>query len=235
MVTCADTFLHMDDRVLYPCMFCGKSMATASGLSRHQQMSTSCRQKLQELISSYNITAFDDYVQPAGDPKAGCLNAQEDREMHLFADVPFIPPPDPNVREHVRTCEYMPTVEPDHDDHPSDQDRFVQDFPKSRQAGVPIDSELNGTMFDKAKAELGDSPWYPFENEEDWQLAEWLSKRVGQNAIDEFLKLPIVSQQCQFLLIWTLTNLPYTGRQKTRWRHHHIIKGHSSVSWTSSQ
>jgi hypothetical protein len=35
--------------------------------------------------------------------------------------------------------------------------------------------------------------WTPLEDEDDWQLAEWLVKNVGQNSIDEFLKLPVVS------------------------------------------
>lgn len=37
--------------------------------------------------------------------------------------------------------------------------------------------------------------WAPFENEEEWELARWLTKNVGQAKTDDFLKLPIVSFQ----------------------------------------
>ena len=33
----------------------------------------------------------------------------------------------------------------------------------------------------------------PFANKEEWELAQWLSRQVGQKAIDEYLKLSIVS------------------------------------------
>jgi hypothetical protein len=36
------------------------------------------------------------------------------------------------------------------------------------------------------------SHWGPFENEEEWGLAEWLIRNVGQKQTDTFLKLPIV-------------------------------------------
>ncbi|KAG1858327.1 hypothetical protein C8R48DRAFT_748782 [Suillus tomentosus] len=49
-------------------------------------------------------------------------------------------------------------------------------------------------MFRTIRAEqeaLGLDPWAPFANEEEWHLVKWLIARVGQTAIDEFLKLPI--------------------------------------------
>ena len=41
------------------------------------------------------------------------------------------------------------------------------------------------------KAQL--EPWAPFEDLEEWDLAQWLLLNAGQNATDKFLKLPIVS------------------------------------------
>jgi hypothetical protein len=55
------------------------------------------------------------------------------------------------------------------------------------------------TPFEKLKEEqvaLGESEWAPFASQEEWDLAQWLMKNVGQNSLDEFLKLPIVSSQC---------------------------------------
>ncbi|KAF8193586.1 hypothetical protein K438DRAFT_1538848, partial [Mycena galopus ATCC 62051] len=52
------------------------------------------------------------------------------------------------------------------------------------------------TMFERLRAAQGASQlsrFEPFLDEEEWGLASWLSKHVGQTAADEFLKLPIVS------------------------------------------
>ena len=42
----------------------------------------------------------------------------------------------------------------------------------------------------RANAEVDE--WAPFKDEEEWELFRWLIKHVGQNRIDEFLKLSIV-------------------------------------------
>jgi hypothetical protein len=39
----------------------------------------------------------------------------------------------------------------------------------------------------------GSSEWAPFENQQEWELAQWLMKSLGQTSIDEYLKLSIVS------------------------------------------
>jgi hypothetical protein len=39
----------------------------------------------------------------------------------------------------------------------------------------------------------GEDKWAPFCNKEEWGLAEWLVKSLGQTRMDEILKLPIVS------------------------------------------
>lgn len=39
----------------------------------------------------------------------------------------------------------------------------------------------------------GENPFIPFEDQEEWELAEWLMTETTQQARDKFLKLPIVS------------------------------------------
>ena len=36
-------------------------------------------------------------------------------------------------------------------------------------------------------------PWDPFANKQEWALAKWLMRNVGQKSTDEFLKLLLVS------------------------------------------
>ncbi|KAG6906093.1 hypothetical protein DXG01_015962 [Tephrocybe rancida] len=42
------------------------------------------------------------------------------------------------------------------------------------------------------QAREGKEHWEPFESEEEWELAMWLMKHVGQKSTDEYLKLCIV-------------------------------------------
>jgi hypothetical protein len=70
--------------------------------------------------------------------------------------------------------------------------RWIEDYPRpAGTAGVSAQ-----TYFEKLLAEQrakGVNNWAPFEDEEEWGLAQWLMLNVGQNATDKFLKLPIVS------------------------------------------
>ena len=64
--------------------------------------------------------------------------------------------------------------------------------------GKPLFETLN----EEQKRE-GYSLWAPFNDEDEWQLAEWLIRNVGQKETDAFLRLPIVS----FLLLSLSTYL----------------------------
>ncbi|KAG1825196.1 hypothetical protein EV424DRAFT_1471780 [Suillus variegatus] len=45
------------------------------------------------------------------------------------------------------------------------------------------------------RMEEGEDPWSPFEDAEEWDLAQWLVKNLGQTRTDEFLKLPITQNR----------------------------------------
>ncbi|KAG1867247.1 hypothetical protein DFJ58DRAFT_904528 [Suillus subalutaceus] len=54
------------------------------------------------------------------------------------------------------------------------------------------------TSFEKYRTyqeEEGEDPWSPFEDEEEWDLAHWLVKNLGQTRTEEFLKLPITQNR----------------------------------------
>ena len=55
--------------------------------------------------------------------------------------------------------------------------------------------ETGKTIFEDLcgkRSSQGLSVWSPFEDKEEWDLAEWLVKSVGKTAAEDFLKLPIV-------------------------------------------
>ena len=66
--------------------------------------------------------------------------------------------------------------------------RYVEEFIPETLAGAawgqgtPVFESLH------LKQEEAGSRWDPFEDEEEWELAEWLAKNVGQKQMDMFLR-----------------------------------------------
>ncbi|KAG6859996.1 hypothetical protein C0995_000743 [Termitomyces sp. Mi166 len=99
-------------------------------------------------------------------------------------------------------CHQQPQVEEVEDEgEPSigpHCEQYIQGYPHSagqwiRQARTAFKSLLEAQV--KAVAEQ----WEPFESQEEWELVTWLMKNVGQNATDEYLKLPIFLQKVDAL------------------------------------
>ncbi|KAJ7820185.1 hypothetical protein B0H14DRAFT_3472539 [Mycena olivaceomarginata] len=83
------------------------------------------------------------------------------------------PPQSPTTRPEVPNASRKrprATVE----DVEDEDDRWVQPFPKERQAG----------------AKKGNAPWEPFESEDEWEMAHWLmTSGLSGKKTDSYLKL----------------------------------------------
>ncbi|KAJ7737447.1 hypothetical protein DFH07DRAFT_753069 [Mycena maculata] len=83
-----------------------------------------------------------------------------------------------------------PTVEEVEDE----DERYVDDFPADMKAGKIWGQRE--TYFETLRNEhksAGNPPWYPFESEEEWELARWLmTSGLSQKKTDEYLKLKTV-------------------------------------------
>ncbi|KAG2354268.1 hypothetical protein BDR07DRAFT_1494784 [Suillus spraguei] len=67
--------------------------------------------------------------------------------------------------------------------------RYFKEFP---DGGWTLwEGETGFESYKKYKEGLGEDEWAPFHDEEEWGLAEWLVKSLGQTQTDDFLKLPI--------------------------------------------
>ncbi|KAF7328359.1 hypothetical protein MVEN_02551500 [Mycena venus] len=74
-----------------------------------------------------------------------------------------------------------------------EDERYVQDFPEDFKAGKAGDEckTYFETLRDEQKAR-GNAPWYPFESEEEWELAHWLmTSGLSQKKTDNYLKLKV--------------------------------------------
>jgi hypothetical protein len=75
--------------------------------------------------------------------------------------------------------------------------RFVKPYPRPVGIAVGQGKTKFQVLYEKHTGE-GENIYAPFLNNEEWELAQWLSRRVGQKAIDEYLKLSIVSPEVDF-------------------------------------
>jgi hypothetical protein len=93
------------------------------------------------------------------------------------------------------TVEEIPDVDSPSQSQAEDdvRDGYIEDFPWS--AGEPT-GKMKRTMFEeiqRSQKKAGEDAWGPFQNEEEWDLAQWLmTSSVSQTKLNEFLKLPIV-------------------------------------------
>ncbi|KAG1852292.1 hypothetical protein DFJ58DRAFT_906413 [Suillus subalutaceus] len=92
--------------------------------------------------------------------------------------------------------------------------RFVQSYPGQ----VAQTLGCAESMFHDIRAQQeaqGLDPWAPFADTEEWGLVKWLVSRVGQNAIDEFMKLPIQSISFPAGTEWQLKRINVEGNKLT--------------------
>lgn len=193
------------------CRFCGKPFKNETSVRKHQELAVSCRKELEGHLRSYGSRSRKETLraQDTRDLHNDNHEATDGHEFHHQQE-----PGDGMLRSHTGTMDHgvgrgdgdhrrarVDEAEDEGDPPPPVQLRFVESFP---DAGKPISDKKRRTDFEKMRDERmnvegadGSNPlWDPFLDEEEWNLAEWLIKGVGQNKIDEFLKLPIVSSEC---------------------------------------
>ena len=189
------------------CGFCGKLCLTVPGLNRHIDNTPNCKKSSHEEFGQYANSIWDEVPENLNNVERQPLPnhpieldlpdfyLEEDiqiAEETFNREEPNVPPP-------------LPPLPPQHPQHATVGDvpdkeividgcRYIENFPEEYLAGAtwgnckPLYKYL-----DEEKKREGGSHWAPFEDEEEWQLVEWLIRNVGQKQTDCFLKLPIVS------------------------------------------
>ena len=166
------------------CSYCSHPFPMTRGLHSHQAQDLVCQWKMAE---------------------------DQDRLFHHLSGN------DPNpVHPSTSHLTNLPTETPFHDPMPIDVNpattASAQELPqnllkptqKHQTYRVPPPSHLRPgeskgrvkTSFERIQwrqQQEGEGVYGKFQTAEDWDLTKWLMKNVGQNAMDSFLKLPIVS------------------------------------------
>jgi hypothetical protein len=180
------------------CRYCHKPLRTDSAMKRHIAATPKCKRKWEEqiLAAATNLKAT---------PKSTSTHLEVDD--FVFDDLNtwdnlhnFIPEPSqeagPSKLAHVEdNADEDPVILRKIAD--TKNRRFVEEYP--RPVGIAIGQ--GKTKFQVTYEEHmahGQTIYSPFTNEDEWELAKWLSRRVGQKAIDEYLKLSIVSPDSDY-------------------------------------
>jgi hypothetical protein len=96
-------------------------------------------------------------------------------------------PPSPDLQLEPQTVNFLDVEDP----------QQLPLFKKSFPGSVAKVLGVGRTVFEKLRLDqvsFGENEWAPFASAEEWDLSRWLLTNTSQNAIDQFLKLPIVSQ-----------------------------------------
>ena len=182
------------------CESCGKGpFPLISSLNKHIWLSAKCNRAAQEKRETSATQKWNDApIRPNHPPETPFLDVDELNIMpddNTLNDIPeediAITSPVPEML-HAEPERLRTTVEKAMD---GDQNSayFIDEFPANFGAGAVWGEEV--PFFEKIlqeQEESGSSRWGPFEDQDEWELAQWLIQNVGQNQNDKFLNLKIV-------------------------------------------
>jgi hypothetical protein len=187
------------------CEYCGKGpFPMEDGLNKHIGRLKDCQEKSRLAFKSYASTLWKN-IPGAGkdlpssqspphnetpgthveDLEHDLLTVEQNFSLDSKKEMPglLIPPTPPRNRA---TVEDVPEEE--------ETRHYVEEYPTEQKAGAAWgEDQPLFVQIQREQQENGTSKWGPFEDQDEWELAEWLSKNVGQKQTDAFLKLNIVS------------------------------------------
>ncbi|KAJ7113327.1 hypothetical protein C8R43DRAFT_1138622 [Mycena crocata] len=180
------------------CRFCRALVRTPRGLTSHTAQSPACRQKLNEIMPESWKKNHARSLAPTPPPPEPAVAGDDNQGMDIDPPnelpemqnepAPELPPNSPPAGSNRRA-----TVEEVEDEDVPGAPRWYEDYP--RPAGCILDPGRNlvETVFEAIRRKQRDenlAPWAPFDDEDDWKLARWLSTSgVSGGNINEFLKL----------------------------------------------
>ncbi|KAI6012378.1 hypothetical protein EDC04DRAFT_2904897 [Pisolithus marmoratus] len=187
------------------CDYCLKPITTLAGVKQHISQSTACQQQWNEVlkctagmvVSADNDHQMDNRLDNTPGVPSDWYNESDGsnaggdmfniKEGPLVQQLWAVPKPEPESR-HASVEDNIKVGT-----SPANPGRFIEQY-------TGIAAQIFGsrhTVFkEMGKAEYKNcrNQWSPFQSEEEWDLAHFLMKNVGQTKIKEFLKLSLVHQ-----------------------------------------
>ena len=170
----------------YHCKYCHQQKNTQTALNRHIAHSPRCFESWQHDILNLNSTST------AVDSRTNlnsCSATIEDLANNSNVEASS---PGKTVPNNFQPSFVQLSDEVDED---VGADQSQTRYRVSYLGGAEIlgEGKTRFQQWQEEKKLNGENGWAPFENQKEWDLAQWLMRNVGQKSIDEYLKLPIVS------------------------------------------
>jgi hypothetical protein len=192
------------------CHFCGKGpFKSYAGLHRHISNTSTCQKKSQHEFGVYAGGIWEDgpTLQPDIEPlRDSDSSTEQDLSQEVFDievenfDISFEDDGIYGLGDDTSTASVNPlplSTRPiftsEIGNEKESLGRYVEDFNPESLAGAAWGQGMPAFESLRLKQEQAGSRWDPFEDEEEWELAEWLVDNVGQKQTDMFLKMRIVS------------------------------------------
>ena len=161
------------------CQYCGKAFKTLRAASHHTSLSKTCFEEWRkDLVRTDNPSPKRQKKNTAAEPDFEYHG--EDLAMHSPPRMPSVEEGEDESEDTYRTSKAA---------------RFIESYPGDAGKGLRKSKTKFETWFENQTGEEK-NPWAPFASEQEWALAIWLMKNVGQKSTAEFLKLQIVSILC---------------------------------------
>ncbi|KAI6010391.1 hypothetical protein BKA83DRAFT_4068620 [Pisolithus microcarpus] len=182
------------------CNYCLKPIATAPGVKRHITQSARCQYQWKEELKHATSTSDLDggYREPSETPAKdyccesdGRNDAPDLREGSIVQRHRINADIDPHILQDVASKQARVSDDIDKPPTHSSTGRFTKAF-EGVAAKILGSRKTLFESWEEAEALDDDSMWAPFRDEEEWELARFLMKNIGQNKTDEFLKLGMV-------------------------------------------
>jgi hypothetical protein len=192
-------------------MFCSREFSTVRALKLHATKSKTCREHWEAETHRPlphvpdEDTSGDDNTVPdsaSGDDNTIPISTTLPQLDEMFDNTLFLDEDQLPTETHP-SHSLDPNASPP--DHPSKKRRVLVEEEEDEDAcpryPLKYPSEAatvlgkGKTAFEALREEQvsnGQAPWSPFQDEDEWGLADWLMKNVTKSATEDYLKLPIV-------------------------------------------
>lgn len=174
----------------YHCKYCHQQKNTQTALNRHIAHTPKCFKAWQHDI--LNLSSTNTGVDRRANHRSPTSEEQPEILANDFVDEASSP-------GRSVSNNFQPSFVPLSDEVDEDmgvgqpQPRYRASYPGGDTAEILGEGKTKFQQWREEKNLKSENDWAPFENQKEWDLAQWLMRNVGQKSIDEYLKLPIVS------------------------------------------
>ncbi|KIK19772.1 hypothetical protein PISMIDRAFT_13424 [Pisolithus microcarpus 441] len=177
----------------HKCCHCGLGFPTRSGVRRHISHSPLCQAQQERHSNCNEVVAGAILNIEASEFDTGNTGDFGDNNMGNFGDDMGEVPGD-TPRPHVAQVEDADDDE-DTGDRQNRLSRYACEYDEGPVADILGTGQTAFENMREVQDSFGGSTYSPFEDREDWELAQWLINNVNQRATDEFLKLQVTRTQ----------------------------------------